>query len=123
MRPHISRLILATAILALATPAMAFQAKNGLTVIETAGQIQVQASPGQSAPESWCAAGDFALSRLGLPPATKLWRVSAAPRHRAEGVVFSLSPEGAAQKSGVLQLGEDDAAFTAAAAQALCDRW
>lgn len=104
----------------LASPALAFQSQNGLRVTQSAGQIEVAPSPGQSAPASWCAAGEFVISQMGLPPSTPIWRLSEPPRKAGQGVMFSLTANGAAQKSGVIQFGDTDAAFTAAAAQALC---
>ena len=97
----------------LASPALAFQSQNGLRVTQSAGQIEVAPSPGQSA-------GEFVISQMGLPPSTPIWRLSEPPRKAGQGVMFSLTANGAAQKSGVIQFGDTDAAFTAAAAQALC---
>jgi len=109
----------------LASPAMAFQARNGVSVIGNADQIMVQASPGQAAPQSWCAAGDYVIRALGLGPATPVYRISPPPRRAGEGVVFSLSPEGAAERNGLLQIGATGLAVSAGHAQALCQvgRW
>ena len=51
----------------LASPAMAFQARNGAEVTGTATEIVVVARPGLSSSESWCAAGDFVIRALGQP--------------------------------------------------------
>jgi hypothetical protein len=57
---------------------------------------------------------------LRKPSTTPLWRVSAPPRKPGEGIVFALSPEGAATDTGLVQFGEEDASLTAGAARALC---
>ena len=109
----------------LASPALAFQARNGVEVTGSAQRIEVQPSAGQAAPQSWCAAGDFVLRGLGLPGTTPVYRMTPPPRRGGEGVVFSLSPEGASARTGVVQLGADDNALSAAHAQAMCrvGRW
>lgn len=106
----------------LAVPAAAFQAQNRLWVDAAGeGRFVVQPSAGQSAPESWCAAGDYAIRVLGLAPATPIYRLSVPPRGKGGAVTFGLSPEGAAAASGVLRLNEVGAAFSAGAAQGLCN--
>lgn len=104
----------------LASPAMAFQARNDAKVTGTADQTTVAARPGLSAPESWCAAGDFVIRGLGLAASTPIYRLSPPPRRSGEAVVFSLSPDGAAQRSGLLKLGPAEAPISAGHAQALC---
>jgi hypothetical protein len=69
---------------------------------------------------AWCAAGDYVITILGLPSDTPLWRVSEPPRKPGKGIIFALSPEGAATTSGLFQFGDNDASLTAGAAQALC---
>ena len=69
----------------LATPAMAFQARNEARVSGTADRIVVAARPGLAAPDSWCAAGDFVIRSLGLPAATPIYRLSPPPRVRGGG--------------------------------------
>lgn len=109
----------------LATPALAFQARNGVEVTGSAGRIEVQPSAGQGASQSWCAAGDFVLRGLGLPGTTPVYRLTPPPRRGGEGVVFSLSPEGASDRTGVFGFGTGDNSLSAAHAQALClvGRW
>lgn len=101
-------------------PALAFEARNGVEVQGNADRIEVQPSPGQASPESWCAAGDFVVRGLGMAGQTLVYRVSPPPRRGGEGVVFSLSPEGASERTGLVQIGAHDNAVTAAHAQALC---
>lgn len=109
----------------LATPAMAFTARNGVEVQGSAEMIEVQPSPGQAAPQSWCAAGDFVMRGLGLAASTRVYRLTPPPRRGGEGVSFSLSPEGAAERTGLLTLGPSDGSLSAGMAQALCQsgRW
>lgn len=109
----------------LATPAFAFQARNDAQVTGTADRIVVASRPGLSSPESWCAAGDFVIRALGLPGSTPVYRLTPPPRRAGETVEFSLSPEGASERTGLLQLGQSDASLSAAHAQALCrvGRW
>lgn len=104
----------------LASPALAFETRNGAEVQGSAEHIEVQPTPGQASPESWCAAGDFVIRGLGMAGRTLIYRVSPPPRRGGEGVVFSLSPEGASERTGLLQIGVHDNAVTAAHAQALC---
>jgi hypothetical protein len=115
------RTLSALAVLALASPASAYLTQNNLHVTQVSeSQFMVTASPGMGAPSSWCAAGDFAIRRLHVAPNTPIWRISEPPRPRGEGVLFSLSPEGAASRSGLLRLNETDASVSAGFAQELC---
>lgn len=109
----------------LASPAMAFQARNDAKVTGSGDRIIVASRPGLASSESWCAAGDFVIRGLGLSSTTPVYRISPPPRRAGEDVEFSLSPEGAADRSGLLQLGASDAALSAGHAQALCrvGRW
>ena len=83
--------------------------------------LMVGPAPGQSAGDSWCAAGDFVISR-GMPTNTRIWRLSEPPRRQAEGVRFGLSPEGAASKIGLIVLGGRDASLSAIHAIQFCIR-
>lgn len=109
----------------LASPALAFQARNDAHVSGSADKIVVAARPGLASSESWCAAGDFVIRALGLPLNTPVYRVSPPPRRATEAVVFSLSPEGASEKTGLLQIGAPDNQVSAGHAQSLCwfGRW
>lgn len=108
-----------------ASPALAFQARNDAQVTGSAERIIVASRPGLASSESWCAAGDFVIRSLGLSSATPIYRISPPPRRVGEAVEFSLSPEGAADRTGLLQLGQSDASLSAAHAQSLCrvGRW
>jgi hypothetical protein len=103
-----------------AAPAHAYLAQNDLRVQGQGDRFEVLASPGMGASRAWCAAGDYAVVMLGLPSTTPLWRISEPPRKAGEGIIFSLSAEGAASDSGLFQFGENDATLTAGAARALC---
>ena len=109
----------------LASPAAAFQARNDAQVTGTAIEIVVASRPGLSAAESWCAAEDFVIRALGQPTSTPLYRLTPPPRRAGGEVTFSLSPEGATDRSGLLQIGAHDASLNAAHARALCrvGRW
>ena len=114
--------LLAAAAALLASPAAAFRAENGILVRdEGGGRFMVGPAPGQSAGDSWCAAGDFVISR-GMPTNTRIWRLSEPPRRQAEGVRFGLSSEGAASKTGLIVLGGRDASLSAIHAIQFCIR-
>jgi hypothetical protein len=108
------------ALLLLTTPAHAYLAQNSLRVQGDAAAFEVQFSPGMGAPNAWCAAGDYAIRYLGLSGTAKIWRISEPPRGVGEGVSFATSPAGAATKSGLIRLNEQEAALTASAAQQMC---
>jgi hypothetical protein len=108
------------ALLILTTPAHAYLTQNSMRVQGDASAFEVLFSPGMGAANAWCAAGDYAIRYLGLPGTTRIWRTSEPPRPVGEGVRFATSPVGAATKSGLIRLGEDDASLTASAAQNLC---
>lgn len=116
-----NRLALLAALVA-AAPAAAFTTSHGYRVEDRgAGRFEVLASAGQSATESWCAAGEHAVRHLGLGPTERLWRVSAPPRRSGEGVMFSTTPDGAAEKSGLALLGGEGDGISVGFALALCD--
>jgi hypothetical protein len=105
----------------LAAPATAFQADNGLLVQPSAADAFDVPYRGLSgADDFWCAAGDYVIRGLHLSPSTRIWRQSPPPRRSGQGIRFSLSPEGAAQSTGLAQL-TPGGSLTAAHAQSLCD--
>ncbi len=101
-------------------PAFAYLADNNLHVQGDASGFEVRASPGMASPAAWCAAGDYAIHILGVDASTQIWRTSEPPRRAGQGISFSLAPDRAASKSGLIQFGPDDAALSAAAASAFC---
>ncbi len=116
------RFTLPFALTLLAAPALAFTTTQGARV-EARGQgsFEVLAQPGLSAPQAFCAAGLYAVEVLNLDPQARLWRASPTPRRAGQGVTFTLSPEGAAPKSGLFSFGgEDGGAVTVAHARGLC---
>jgi hypothetical protein len=117
---RLSPAVALTALVMTASPALAYLAQNDLQVKARGAGFEVLTSPGMGAARAWCAAGDYAITILGVRGTTPIWRVSEPPRPAGQGIVFSLTPEGAATKSGLVQLGPDDASLTAGAAQALC---
>ncbi|WP_151717942.1 hypothetical protein [Gemmobacter serpentinus] len=113
--------IAASAILLTASPLLAWTSRDGFRVEpQGAGQFEVQARPGLSAAEAWCAAGSYAVQRLGLSQQDRIWRATAAPRRAGQGIGFSLSPEASTGKTGLLIVGEDNGSVSVAFAQQLC---
>ncbi|RVT84529.1 hypothetical protein DXV76_12695 [Rhodobacteraceae bacterium CCMM004] len=109
--------------LALAGPAAAFLAENGMSVDQVGpGRFEVRWGGGSNgAPSFWCAAADYAWRGLNLPPATRVYRVSEPPRGSGEGIIFSLDRGDAASRSGLLSLWERDAGRTVAHARMFCN--
>lgn len=103
----------------LPTVAPAWIADNGLVVEKSAGGFTVPYR-GLSGPRDfWCAAGDYVVEALGLPPDTKIYRTSSPPRRSGQGISFSLSPENAKKPGIVLFSGERG--VSAAHARAFCN--
>lgn len=118
----VQRLLAAIALAASLTvsPAQAFVASNGLVVQrvnETDFFVPFRGRSGATA--FWCAAGDFVVRRLEKSPGTRIFRLSPPPRRSGEGMLFSLSPEGA-QDRGVLVWGSRDAGMSASLARTYC---
>ena len=88
--------VLAVLTLALATPASAFVASNGL-IVERQGEstftVPFRGLSGDS--DFWCAAGDYVIRDLGLSSSTRIYRLNSPPRRSGQGITFSLSSEGA----------------------------
>lgn len=85
-----------------AVPASAWLSRNNLVVVPEGGNtfnIPYRGRSGDN--EFWCAAGDYVQNFLGLPGSTRIWRLSEPPRRQGEGIRFSLSPEGAASRTGL----------------------
>ena len=85
-----------------AVPASAWLSRNNLVVVPEGGDtfnIPYRGRSGDN--EFWCAAGDYVQNALGLPGSTRIWRLSEPPRRQGEGIRFSLSPEGAASRTGL----------------------
>ena len=91
MRPiFVATLLLA----ALATPACAFRAINGLSVEQTGDrQFHVAYGSMRHKTDFLCAAADYVSRGLGLPGSTRLYRESPAPRKSGEGITFTLDPD------------------------------
>ncbi len=105
-----------------ALPAAAFVAANGLLVEQRSdGSIFVPLR-GRSADKSfWCAVGDFVSNGLQMPGGTRIYRLSAPPRKQGDGILFSLSPEGASEKTGITVYGSGPKnSISAAMAFAFC---
>ena len=107
--------------LALAAPAHAFIAQNGLVVTPQADGFSVPWR-GLSGPRDfWCAAGDYAIRSLHLNPTDIVYRATPAKRGAGEAVGFTLDPAQSVEKTGLLILGATGGGITAGHAQALCE--
>ena len=105
----------------LAGPAQAYYAINAFRIEAIGGdRMQVYPRGGLTYWDGWCAAGDYAIALLNLPPATPIWLISEPPRHARESLVFSFSADGAASTNGLNVIGEAPLYQTAGAARAYC---
>ena len=112
----------AAAILFLATavPSHAFVAKNDLVVVSVGtGSFEVPYRGLSGTSDFWCAAGDYVVRELNLPPTTRIYRTSSPPRRAGQGIAFSLSGRDAKRSGLVLHSG--GRGLTAAHARQLCD--
>ena len=114
------RFTLPLALTLLAAPALAFTTTQGARVEARGDGFEVLAQPGLSASMAFCAAGTYAVQALNLSPQARIWRTSPTPRRAGQGVTFTLSPAGAAPKTGLFQFGSDDGSLSVAHATALC---
>ena len=106
----------------LAHPASAFTAQNGLVISpDGTGDFAIAYRGPSGAGEFWCAAGDYAIRDLRLSPTRIIYRTTEAPRRSGAPMRFSLDVTKAAEKTGIAQLGADDAGFSAATAQSFCE--
>lgn len=118
VKPH--SLALACGLLvASAVAASAFTAANGLNVTSD-GERSFLVAPVRgmnSTTDYWCAAGDFAIRRLGLRPGTRLFRMTSSSGRN--GIRFSLDEKGSVS-SGVSVFGSKDSGLSASLAQLYC---
>jgi hypothetical protein len=119
------RLLLPALFLSLAAPADSrteYIARNGLVVIaETSRTFNVPFRGLSGDSEFWCAVGDFVQRGLGMPGGTLIFRLSEPPRRQGQGIRFSLDPEGAASRTGLLMISNNPpGAASAALAFGLC---
>jgi hypothetical protein len=102
-----------------ASPALAFQAQNNFTVRQIDSQrFEVRSRGGLGNSDAWCAAGDFVIRGLRMPRTTQVWRISEPPRKSGQGIVFSLSSQGAASTTGLV--GSGGSSVSASHGQSLC---
>ena len=102
------------------THANAFLAENTLIVRAMGSDTFEVPYRGLNGPgDFWCAAGDYVIRELELPPNTRIYRTSSPPRRAGQGMTFSLSATGA-KKTGLVRLNRDRS-VTAAHARGLCD--
>lgn len=99
--------------------ASAWTSTNGMTVTSDSARSFVVAPRGgmSNSTDYWCAAGDFAIRRLGLRPSTRLFRMTSGSGSR--GVRFSLDEKGSVS-SGVTVFGSKDSGLSASLAQVYC---
>jgi hypothetical protein len=121
---HLSLLsaTLATA-LSLAAPAWSYVAANGLLVqADGEGTFNVPFMGLSGDTDFWCAAGDYVNNFLGMPGGTRIFRLSEPPRPGGQGIRFSLSAEGASERSGLAIFSSDGppGSVSASMAYALC---
>lgn len=100
--------------------ASAFTAANGMTVASDGPRSFVVAPlrGRNGATDYWCAAGDFAIRRLGLRPSTRLFRMTSGSGK--SGIRFSLDEKGSVS-SGVTVFGSKDSGLSASLAQVYCN--
>lgn len=102
-------------------PANAFIAQNGLIVEATDDGFIVPWRGRSGASEFWCAAGDYAIRVLHLPPTDIIYRASPTKRNPGDGVAFTLDPAKAVEKTGLLILNEKIGGITAGFALHKCE--
>ena len=112
-------LLTAFLLAALPTAAPAWLAQNGLVVEPSAGGFTVPYRGLSGARDFWCAAGDYVVRELNLPPDTMIFRTSSPPRRSGQGISFSLSPENA-KKPGIV-LFSGNRGVSAALAREFCN--
>lgn len=79
------------AIALVASPALAFWAKNGMEVTPVDSQtFVVQFMSVENEKQYLCAAGDYVIRALGFSTRTRFYRESPAPRKRGQGITFTL---------------------------------
>ena len=104
---RLSVLAVAASLFAVGCSSTGYIAQNKLLVVPinaTDFTVPFRGLSGDS--DFWCAAGDYVIRSLGLPPATPIYRTSPPPRPGGAGIDFSLSPEGA-QDPGLAILSRD----------------
>jgi hypothetical protein len=109
--------------LLLASPALAFVTSNGFSV-RGVGPVtfEVAARGSRTGPtDFWCAAGEYAWRRLHASTGARIYRLSEPPRRGGETIIFSLSPEGKASRTGLAMLGRDDGSLSVASALNQCE--
>ena len=122
--PRLSLLsVTLTGVIALSAPAWSYVASNGLVVrADGEGTFNVPFMGLSGDTDFWCAAGDYVNNFLGMPGGTRIFRLSEPPRPRGQGIRFSLSAEGASERSGLAIFSSDGppGSVSASMAYALC---
>lgn len=107
-----------------AQPSQAYVARNGMQVIQQADGTMFVPFKGLSGDTNfWCAVGDYVTNVLRRPGGTRIFRMSEPPRPAGQGILFSLSGEGAASGTGVTVFGAGpEGSISAGMAFAFCPR-
>ena len=114
------RPLIILALAALAAPAQAFTAQNGMRVEATGPQGFTVRFPSPAAETQYlCAAGDFVIRGLGLPGATRIYRSSPPPRKQGQGIAFTLDAGQKVEMALFTSLGakDNDGGISAAVAR------
>ncbi|MGL4281442.1 MAG: hypothetical protein ACRCS0_13840 [Albidovulum sp.] len=81
----------ALALVLLASPVFAFNARNGMDVRAIDSQTFVVEFPSPYNEKQYlCAAGDYVIRALGMSARTRIFRASPPPRKQGQGITFTL---------------------------------
>ena len=106
--------------LAIAAPAQAYIAPNGMVVQATgSNSFQVLYRGSSANRDFWCAAGQYVIRRLNRPSNTRIYRTGSSRRGGGEAIQFSLTTEGATS-TGLVRIGSSNS-VTVAKARQLCE--
>jgi hypothetical protein len=115
------RTSVAAAFILLAAPVPVF-AGGGLQVQPVSGTtFDVLYSNNANIHDFWCAAGSYAARKLGARSTTRVYRISEPPRRAGQGIRFSLDPAGAASRTELNVIGEDDGSLSVGSAKNQCE--
>jgi len=100
------RILSLLAVLALASPAMAFGTEPRLRIVRASnGDFAVGYQAQARLTDYWCAAGNFVTNTLGLPDRTRVYRLSPPPRKAGQGITFTLDASRSSGETGISTFG------------------
>lgn len=100
------RILTFLAVLAIASPAAAYQGDIRLRVTQEAGSnFTVEYKSRARLTDYWCAAGKYVTIQMGLPDRTRVYRLSPPPRKSGEGITFTLDANLSAGETGLSTFG------------------